>query len=238
MPIARVIDFETTGFPDNPAAEIVEVAYVDLDLTAPGFPIVGSFSTLVRPAGPIPPETSAVHHIVAGDVEDAPNAAEALGRLVDGLPEGRNVLVAHHASFEQHFAGEWGKGRPWIDTLKCAYRAWPTAPSFSNQALRYAIPLELDRALAMPPHRALPDAYVTAHLLRALLALRPVERLIEISLEPGFVPRFTFGKHAGKTFKEVLADDRSYLDWIVDKADQTDIDVKATALWWLQRGQK
>lgn len=100
--------------------------------------------------------------------------------------------------------------------------------------LRYWLKLDLDRDLASPPHRALPDAYVTAHLLRRLLALRPIDRLVQISAESGFVPRFTFGKHYGKSFKEVLAADHGYLEWIVEKSD-LDVDVKATAQYWLER---
>ena len=229
--IARVLDFETTGFPENEASEIIEYGFVDVDL-AGRFIIDGSARQgLRKPMGEIPPETSAVHHFVAADFVDAPGHVEMTKTLAGGLAED-DIYVAHNAAFEQHFYSK--RPQPWICTLKCAYRAWPEAPGHNNQTLRYWLGLDLDPALAMPPHRALPDAYVTAHIFQKLLELRPVERLIEISKEPGFLPRMNFGKYRGKSFKEVAQTDRGYLTWIVDKSDM-DSDVKFTANWWLRR---
>lgn len=230
---ARVWDCETTGFPEQPGAELVEVGFVDVDLDAADHQLLGSWQSLVEPIGPIPPEAKAVHHLTERDLVGQPSAELARAALRDGMHDG-DVFVAHNAKFEQAFfdAGNI----PWVCTLKCAYRAWPEAPGHSNQVLRYWLGIEdeIDRDLAMPPHRALPDAYVTAHIFRRLLTLRPVERLIEISNEPGFLPKFRFGKHAGKSFKAVAVDDRSYLDWIVNKSDM-DEDVKFTAKHWLDK---
>jgi hypothetical protein len=77
--IARVIDFETTGLPDDEAAEIVEAGFVDVDLVADGFPIVANsaWQSLVKPVGPIPAVTMAVHHIMPEDVAEAPHAMVA-----------------------------------------------------------------------------------------------------------------------------------------------------------------
>lgn len=232
--IARVLDFETTGFPENEAAEIIEVGFIDLDLTKADFPFIegSAFQSLRKPIGSIPPETSAVHHLVASDFVDAPGHVEMCAALSGGLAD-TDIYVAHNAAFEQHFYSN--RPQAWLCTLKCAYRAWPDAPGHSNQVLRYWLGLDLDRHLAMPPHRAFPDAYVTAHILQKLLALRPVERLIEISGQPGFLPKFNFGKYRGKTFKEVAEIDRGYLTWIVEKSDM-DADVKFTSKWWLQKG--
>jgi exodeoxyribonuclease X len=59
----RVIDIETTGI--DPAVDaIIEIASVDLlkDGT-----IANQRSTLVRPPIPVPPESSAVHHLIDED---------------------------------------------------------------------------------------------------------------------------------------------------------------------------
>ena len=53
-----------------------------------------------------------------------------------------------------------------------------TVNKHSNQVLRYWLGLRLDADLAMPPHRAGPDAYVTAHLLLRMMALASVEQMI------------------------------------------------------------
>lgn len=233
MTIVRICDVETTGLPEDPIRAICEIGWVDLTLDTLS---IGNPKTFfVNPGHPIPPHIRAIHHISDKDVAAAMPPDQAVAFMLKDLgPE--DVLCAHHASFEQSFidAGE----RRWICSWKCALRAWPDAISHGNQALRYILGFDeeagFDPLQAMPPHRSLPDAYVTAHVLRRLLQLRPIERLIEISGEPGFLPSFIFGKHYGKTFKEVAATDKNYLEWIVDKSD-LDQDVKFTAGWWLRK---
>jgi exodeoxyribonuclease X len=231
--IARVLDFETTGLPEDEAAEIIEAGFIDVDLTTDGFPIAADsgWSSLIKPVGDIPAVTMAVHHIMPQDVADAPGAVVAWQALAHGLTDA-DVLVAHKAEFEQHFYSK--RPQSWICTHKCALRAWPDAPSHSNQGLRYHLGLPVDRVLANPPHRALPDAYVTAHILQELLKLRPLERLIEISGQPGFLPRMTLGEHYGKKFSEVPT---GYLEWMVKKmaSDPKRQDEVFTAKWWLTK---
>lgn len=232
--IARVVDFETSGLPEDEGAEILEVGFIDIDLTQEGFPLIegSAYQSLCKPMGPIPPEVSAIHHLVAADFENAPPRVDSYKALAAGLTDD-DVYVAHNAKFEMFFYSD--RPQRWVDTWKCALRAWPDAPGHSNQVLRYCLGLELDDPLlAMPPHRAFPDAYTTAHIMQRLLALRPIERLIEISNEPGFLQKFTFGKHYGKSFKEVASIDQGYLDWIVNKSD-LDEHVKFTAKWHLQK---
>ena len=75
------------------------------------------------------------------------------------------------------------------------------------------------------PHRALPDAYVTAFILRELLELVTVEELIAWTDEPALLPRVTFGQHRGRAWDEVPLD---YLAWIVDRSELGE-DIKYTA---------
>ncbi len=83
----------------------------------------------------------------------------------------------------------------------------------------------------MPSHRALPDAYVTAHLLRRLLDERTVDQLLTISRYPALLRKMNFGKHKGMSFADAPAD---YLEWIRDKSDMNE-DTKFTAKYWLQK---
>ena len=144
-----------------------------------------------------------------------------------------DVFVAHNAAFEREFFT--GNGKPWICTLKVARRLWPECPSHSNQCLRYFLGVELDDALAMPPHRAAPDAYVTAHiLLAALNAGTTIADMIEWSAGPSLLPRVNFGKHRGQAWSSLPPD---YLSWLVNKSDM-DADTKFTARHWLEQRRK
>ena len=100
--------------------------------------------------------------------------------------------------------------------MKVALRIWPDAPGHSNQVLRYWRGLNLDAALAMPPHRAGPDAWVTAHLLVELLKETSVEQMMAWTKEPKLLPKVPFGKHRNSSWPDVPMD---YLHWMVGQAD-------------------
>jgi exodeoxyribonuclease X len=161
----------------------------------------------VNPGRPISPDTMAIHHILDAQVADAPFWKTVAPEIL--RPEGGvRALAAHRAAFEQRFCrpGLTG-GADWICTWKCALRVWPHLMRFSNQMLRYQRrPEGLVHELGLPAHRALPDAYVTAHHLRDLLNAAPLEDLLAWSREPGLLPRVPAGEHRGKAWPD-LADD-------------------------------
>lgn len=218
----RVIDLETTGF--EPTAHVVEIAAWDL-FHKDGV-IVPVGAKLVKPPVSIPPEVSAVHHITDEDVANEAPWAEVYPQFID---DDVDAYCAHRAVFEQQWlTGELTHGKPWICTMRCAYRLYADAPSFSNQALRYFLkPSGLDRTIAAVAHRAAPDAYVTAHILNLMFHAPKVDLagLITVSGMIGLQPRITFGKHYGKKWAEIDAD---YLDWMLGQNDMDD-EAKAAA---------
>lgn len=229
----RVVDIETSGLPEDEQHAICEIGWVDLD---PATGVINNPVTVfVNPGHPIPPRIRAVHHISDEMVAAAMSPDRAVAMLQKDLgPD--DILAAHKASFEQAFidAGE----RQWLCTWKISLRAWPELVSHSNQALRYELDVDAEPDFkpteAMPPHRALPDAWVTAFILRKELALRPLERLLQISAEPGFLYWCPGQKHKGKTFKEAAAVDRQYVEWIANKSDMGEAE-KFTAKHWLSK---
>lgn len=132
-----------------------------------------------------------------------------------------------------------GGGVPIICTFKISLRVWPEAPAHNLQILRYWLDIDsepdFEPALALRPHRAPDDAYVTAFLQRRLLKEVDVETMVRWSRGPALLSRMTFGKHKGEFWKDVAKKDRDYLNWIVDKSDFDDRNVLATARYYLKQ---
>lgn len=228
MTVLRVIDFETTGM-EPPVAQVVEVGYCDLTRNDDGIWSVGQPVSWLCGVSTMPPEVRAVHHITLADV----TGLEPFDPASVVAPHCAAV-VAHNWAFEAAFLGD--QQTPAICTLKATLRVWPDAPSHSNSVLRYWLEdqglLSLDHETAMPPHRAGPDAYVTAHILKALLVAGATGRqMIAWTQEPRLLPKITFGKHKGAAWKDAP---RDYLEWVAFKSD-LDGDTKWNAERELER---
>lgn len=218
--IIRVIDLETTGFtPDEHG--VCELGYCDVVLDGNTWRVSGGTGWLVNPGRPIPAETSAIHHIVDEDVIDAPSFRDAWTQIVDG--DDVVAYAAHNAKFERAFIPEEMTSKtPWVCTYKAALRLWPASPVHSNQGLRYwRRPDGLDRTVAREAHRAYPDAYVTAFLLRDMLNDgASLDDLIRWADQPALQVRCHIGKWRGALWTEV---DYGFLEWISQRDFEEDV---------------
>lgn len=199
----RVIDLETTG-DSFVNGGVVEIGWQDVAEQDGVWALQGSLGAqLVQPGCPISPQTAAIHHIVDEDLVGAPSWTEAAPPILQG--EGIVALAAHRAAFEKRWCLPALSGRArWICTYKCALRLWPDAPSHSNQSLRYwRRPAGLDRATGLPAHRAGPDAYVTAHHLRDMLAMASVSQLLQWSELPALLIRVPSGPLRGRRWDQL-----------------------------------
>lgn len=224
--VIRIVDTETTGF--APPAMPVEVAYCDLTREEGGEWTVGQPVSWLCSVDAIPPETRAVHHIGLADVAGKPPFGEQdILRIIAGA----DVVASHCWEFD----GQWidvAGAVPAICTLKAAYRVWPDAPGHSNGVLRYWLEdqgkLSLTHETAMPPHRAGPDAYVTAHILKALLeAGATAKDMVAWTREPRLLPTCPIGKFRGKAWADVEA---GFLTWMTNQAS-----MEADLKWNAQR---
>ncbi len=208
----RVVDFETTG---AEGSEVIEAGFVDVERCEGGWRIGEPQSQFFSPFDVVSVQARAVHHIPDAALQGAPRSSpEAVERyLTQG--EGVDAYVAHSAAFECSFLPRLSKS-PWICTAKTARRAWPQAPGYSNQVLRYWLELNLDPSVALPAHRAGPDAYVTAHILQNLLQTETVATLLEWTTQPAVV---SFGKHKGRPWDEVPS---AYLHWMMGEQDMSE----------------
>lgn len=225
-----VIDTETTGL-DPATADIVELGLVT-------FPDMYTFSSLVRPTVPIELKAMAAHHIKEDWVKNAPPIKSVFGNA--HLSDAK-FLVAHNAEFDRGFI-EKPKllpEIPWVCTWRCARHLWPDAPGHSNQVLRYwldgiddEIHLGIAGGLIMcsPPHRALPDAWVTTHILKRMLVDHTIEELVELTKQPILGKICHFGMHFGVAWEKVP---KSYLHWMMKQKPGFDSDTVFTVKHFL-----
>lgn len=228
----RCVDMETTGLPVDGGEPrgIMESGWCDLRFGI----IRAPQSVLVDSGVPVSIEARAVHHIsdemVAGEI----SPDQACVMLMEDMETETDYFCAHNVDFEKKFFG--GGDIKWICTYKTALRIWPEAPGHKLMELRYFLQLDdaedFDPKLADPPHRAPADAYVCAHLLRRILQQEKitVEQLARWSSGPALLYMCFLKKHKGTPWKDVP---RDYLDWIVNKSDITDRDIRATAKYYL-----
>lgn len=204
-PILRVIDFETTG--TEPPAEVCEVGLCDYEVETR---TIGEPKAWLCGVKSMPPEVRAIHHIALAECEGkAPFDFKA---MYEGIAPA--AIVAHNAEFETKF---FEAHLPVVCTYKVALRVWPDAPSHSNGALRYWLEdqgkIAPDHALTQPAHRAGPDAYVTAHILRALFEAGATgKEMVAWTKEPRLLPKCPLGKFRGKPWSEVEA---GFLGWML-----------------------
>lgn len=235
MKMIRVIDLETCGFePEPDGGGVCEIGFCDLyetpDLVGgTAWEVGAGHGKLIAPGRPVPPQASAVHHIVDADLSDAPAWPDGAALILrpDPVDDVEVVaLAAHSAKMERQWCtDELTGGAAWICTYKAALRLWPDAPSHSTQSLRYwRQPIGLDRSIADRAHRAFEDAYVTAHLLRDMLnGLDPavtVEQLIEWTGQPALQVTCHLGKYRGTPWREV---DDGFLYWVSERDFDEDV---------------
>jgi exodeoxyribonuclease X len=178
----------------------------------------------INPGRPISPDTMAVHHIRDEDVVGAPFWKDVAPSVL--RPHGGVIaLAAHRAAFEQRYCTPKLSGAAdWICTWKCALRLWPHLPRFSNQLLRYQRrPAGLIHEIGLPAHRAMPDAYVTAHNLRDMLNQTSLEQLLAWSRQPGLLPRVPSGPDRGKNWDDIT------IGSLRELASDRDIDLRFSA---------
>lgn len=219
--IIRVIDTETTSF-EGGICELASVDIVDGQICNP-------MSDFVKPPEPITVGAMAVHHITDAMVADAPPIDDVVGRY-----QGASVYVAHNAAFDRPKLPQITA--PWICTLKLARKLYPELESHSNQYLRYHFMLEVDVPEGLHAHRALYDCYVTAALLIRLNrdVKMTIAQMREITVLPSLLHAMRFGKHKGKTFEWIAANDQGWVRWALSNMQDADEDLKFTLQHYLE----
>lgn len=229
MSLIQVIDTETTGTGEGD--QVIELASVSVDADLPA--IIDVQSQLFEPTVPVQPEARAVHHIT--DME-----LRAQGCPLDLSDPGLDLsdyVAFHYAEFDlRMIAQTWLRPEApqyrVICTWRCARHIWPDLPSYSNQALRYRLSLQVLPS-DLPPHRAMPDALVTAALLVHMLALGYTpEALVTLTNTPVLLSRCPIGDYREQPCADVPL---SFWKWLLGKPSEGfDPDLLHTARHWAE----
>ncbi|MFI6295500.1 DEDD exonuclease domain-containing protein [Nonomuraea sp. NPDC050790] len=161
-----VFDLETTG--GSPAEHaITEIGAVKVKAGE----VLGEFSTLVDPGGPIPPFISVLTGITDAMVVAAPRIEAVLPSFLEFVSGA--VLVAHNAGFDTRFVkaacaalGYPPPVNPVVDTVDLARRVL-TRDEVPNAKLGTLA--RFFRSPTEPCHRALQDARATVDVLHGLI---------------------------------------------------------------------
>lgn len=157
------LDTETTGL--DGTAEVIELAIIDS---------LGNTlcNRRFKPARPIPPEASAVHHIGDRDVAQCPRFADAWPEIAQRLV-GKRIII-WNAAFDVRLIAQSLRPLPGLDPhqTECAmeaYAAWYGAWSAYREAYTYK-PLSFAAHATgdAPDHSALADARACRAVVRRL----------------------------------------------------------------------
>ncbi len=226
---AVIIDFEATDVSKEAEATQLGWRHINFDdeghLRAEPLPPNRSepYSNYVmcKPDRAISYGAMAVSHITPEDVHDQFSHR----KVVQVLPEGEAYIIAHNADFDIQVAANAGvdvSRYKRICTQALARRMLPNLDSHSLGALTYAINPDLARQYCRNAHDAGWDVTFTLWLLEHLCELGGITSMEQLYLasEEARIPlTFTFGKHQGKTIKDIAVTDRGYLQWIIKNHD-------------------
>lgn len=154
------VDVETTGL-DPARDEIIEVGLCRIENGAVG----ESFSSLVRPSGPVPPNVKRLTGIDDGLLQKAPLWQEIAARVASFI--GSAPLIGHNVAFDAGFLSRYLKRpftQPLLDTCELVRLLLPGVQGYSLERVA-----SLAGVSYPVQHRALPDAMVTAELFLTLL---------------------------------------------------------------------
>lgn len=170
-----IVDLETTGLPDDPAAEILEFGAVLVD---PGARTITTIESLVCPRGTIPLAIQHLTGLTDADVVGAPRIGE-FAATITSLLAGR-TLVAHNADFERSFLSRFVSSAlaesDYLDTQDLLSITHPDSPDLRLATFSRELLAREER------HRALSDALDALGVMSAVaVGVRSGERRYAIA---------------------------------------------------------
>ena len=228
---AMIIDFEATDV--SKEAEATQLGYRNIRFHEDGYIVaemmysdigdgIPSHTINCCPDRTISYGAMAVSHIMPDDVKDYRNHKVVVPQY---LPVGEAYIVGHNVDFDIQVAANAGvdvSQYKRICTQALARNLLTDTDSHSLGALMYFIYPDRARQYCRNAHDAGWDVTFTLWLLEYIcdmMKITSMEQLYLASEEARIPLTFTFGKHQGKTIKDIAVTDRSYLQWIIKNHD-------------------
>lgn len=234
-----LLDTETTG--TGEADRIIQIGYMVLEAGKE----VRVYNEYCSSEVPIGYAAMEVHHITPEMIAGQPSCTQTDAyRALTALNTPENYLVIHNAPFDLGMLEKEGyeNRMKLIDTLRCARHVFEEEEAHRLQYFRFKMGLykeeqrEADTlGIEIKAHDAIGDVLTLKLFLSRLRErvqmrfpdVNPVEKMVALTKEPVFYQGpMRFGKYKGKTLFEIAAEDRGYLQWMVEKMESLDEDMR------------
>ena len=234
-----LLDTETTGAGETD--RIIQLGFMVLEAGRQ----TAVYNDFCSAEVPIAYAAMEVHHITPEMIEDKPLCTETEAyRALTELNNADNYLIIHNAPFDLGMLEKEGfaNAMQLIDTLRCARHVFDDEEAHRLQYFRYKMGLYKEEAaeaqklgVAIKAHDAIGDVLTLKLFLTRLRervqakfpGVNPIEKMVVLTQEPVFYKGpMRFGKYKGKTLFEIAAEDRGYLQWMAEKMENLDADMR------------
>jgi len=234
-----ILDTETTGVSEED--RVIQLGYV----------VLGSKEIEVQNEFfscdiPIKFGAMEVHGITQEMLEGKPPIAgsKSYTRLQE-LNTPDNYMIIHNAPFDLGMLEKEGFNTKMkvIDTLRVAKHIYKDEEAHRLQYFRYKMglyKLEAQEAAALgvvvKAHDAIGDVLILklflSELRKAVSKIfpddNPVDKMVDLTNTPILIEKFRFGKHKGKSVRDVASEDAGYLRWMLSSMENLDDDMRYT----------
>ena len=234
-----LLDTETTGAGETD--RIIQIGFMVLEAGQQ----TRVYSDYCASEVPIAFAAMEVHHITPEMIAGKPACTETEAfRSLSTMNEPGNYMIIHNAPFDLGMLGKEGFEcrMQLIDTLRCARHVYDDEEAHRLQYFRYRMGLYKEEGeeaeklgVRIGAHDAVGDVLTLKLFLSRLRervqerfpGVNPVEKMVELTREPVFFKGpLRFGKYKGKTLFEIAAEDRNYLQWMAEKMENLDDDMR------------
>ncbi len=234
-----ILDTETTGVSEED--RVIQLGYVVL-----GAKEIEVQNEFFSSDIPIKFGAMEVHGITQEMIEGKPPiASSASYKRLQELNTPDNYMIIHNAPFDLGMLEKEGFNTKMqvIDTLRVAKHIYKDEEAHRLQYFRYKMglyKLEEKEASALgivvKAHDAIGDVLVLklflSELRKAVSKIfpeeNPVDKMVDLTNTPILIEKFRFGKHKGKTVREVAQEDAGYLRWMLSSMENLDDDMRYT----------